>query len=233
MKKIMIALLMLVGLNAFAQPGTKNFIDQNYIEVVGKAEMEVAPDQIYLKILIDEKDFKGKSSLEELEGRMLKKLGKIGLDLSKDVVIMDMASNFKNYWVLNKKIYTMKEYKVLCREASAAGKVFQELELIGISNISIDRIEHSDIQKYRREVKVTAIKAAREKAVDLSAAIDQSIGKAIHVQEQDWRIRNTGQQMGANIMIRGTASSIPEPVPEIEFEKIKLESTILAKFLLK
>ena len=116
----MIALLMLVGLNAFAQPGTKNFIDQNYIEVVGKAEMEVAPDQIYLKILIDEKDFKGKSSLEELEGRMLKKLGKIGLDLSKDVVIMDMASNFKNYWVLNKKIYTMKEYKVLCREASTA-----------------------------------------------------------------------------------------------------------------
>lgn len=232
MKNYLCIAIVLVGVNAFAQPATKNFIDENYIEVTGRAEMEVTPDEVYLKILINEEDYKGRSSLEELEESMLKKLREIGLDLSEDVVIKDIASNFKNYWVLNKKIYTMKEYEVLCRNASTAGKVFRELEVLGISNISIDRIEHSEIEKFRKEVKVMAIRAAREKAVDLAGAIDQSIGKAIHIQELDWGLRTVAQPMSANIMIRGTASQTPEPLPEIEFEKIKLEYTISAKFQL-
>ena len=74
--------------------------------------------------------------------------------------------------------------------------------------------------------------AVREKAVDLAGAIDQSIGKAIHIQELDWGLRTVAQPMSANIMIRGTASQTPEPLPEIEFEKIKLEYTISAKFQL-
>ena len=47
-----------------AQTGEKNFIDQNYIEVTGTAEMEIVPDEIYLKIVLSEKD-KGKKSLEK------------------------------------------------------------------------------------------------------------------------------------------------------------------------
>ena len=38
-----------------AQTGEKNFIDQNYIEVTGTAEMEIVPDEIYLKIVLSEK----------------------------------------------------------------------------------------------------------------------------------------------------------------------------------
>ena len=50
-----------------SQTMAKNFIDQPYIEVTGKAELEVVPDEIYLTIVIDEKDNKAKQSLEELE----------------------------------------------------------------------------------------------------------------------------------------------------------------------
>lgn len=38
-----------------AQTGEKNFIDQNYIEVTGTAEMEIVPDEIYLKIVLSER----------------------------------------------------------------------------------------------------------------------------------------------------------------------------------
>ena len=57
MKIVCIVLSLLLGsFVAMAQSGEKNFIDQNYIEVSGTAEMEIVPDQIYLKIVISEKD---------------------------------------------------------------------------------------------------------------------------------------------------------------------------------
>lgn len=51
--------LILWGWGGMAQTGEKNFIDQNYVEVTGTAELEIVPDEIYLRIVISEKD-KGK-----------------------------------------------------------------------------------------------------------------------------------------------------------------------------
>jgi hypothetical protein len=236
MKYYLVTIITLITLSAVAQTGSKNFIDQNYIEVSGKAEMEVSPDQIFLKVLINEKDFKGKSSLEALEKSMLEALISIGLDPSEDISIMDMASNFKNYWIKNPKIYSMKIYQVECKDANTAGMVFRDLEELGISNITIDRIEHSEIERFRREVKIEAIKAAKEKAGSLAEAIDQTAGRAILIQEQNFHVFKTMQGTASNIVVRGYGSTNQtelDPLPEIEFEKIKLEYTILARFELK
>ena len=237
MKNILTIILILTGITCLAQNGTKNYIDQNYIEVSGKAELEVTPDQIYLMILINEKDFKGKTSIEELEKSMIQTLVSIGLDPESDIAIKDMASNFKNYWIKNAKIYTMKEYQVLCKDANTAGQVFKELEELGISNITIDRIDHSEIQNFRKEVKVEAIKAAKYKANSLAEAIDQSIGRAIFIQEQNYQIRSSiqGQVAGlSNIVVRGYGDMTElNPTPEIEFEKIKLDYSILVRFELR
>ena len=52
MKKLMIAAAaLLLSAPLFAQE--KNFIDQPYLEVNGRAEMEVAPDEIYVRITIN------------------------------------------------------------------------------------------------------------------------------------------------------------------------------------
>ena len=235
MKYIICIVISLFAANSFSQMGSKNFIDQNYIEVNGKAKLEVSPDQIFLKVVVNEQDSKGKQSLEELEEGMLKKLTEIGIDVKKDLVIVDMASNFKNYWLKNKDIYSLKEYQVECKDARTAGLVFQELESIGISNISIERIDHSEIEKYRQEVKVSAIKAAKDKAEALAVAINQSIGKAIHIQEMEqqlYRAQASNMAM-SNIRIRGTSTTEAVPQPEIEFEKIKLEYSIRVSFELK
>ncbi len=231
MKYILSILISMFAVNGFSQGGFKNFIDQNYIEVTGMAEKEVTPDQIYLKIVVNEADSKGKQTLEELEKGMIKKLSETGIDVKKDLVIVDMASNFKNYWLKNKDIYSMKEYQVECKDARTAGRVFQELESLGISNISIERVDHSELDKFREEVKVAAIVAARQKAEALSGAINQSIGKAIYILELDYQLYKTqaNVQMSA-INIRGYSDAESMPMPEIEFEKIKLEYTIRVSF---
>lgn len=228
MKRLLL-ILVFTPMLSYGQ-GDKNFIDQNYMEVTGKSEMSVTPDLIYIKVLVNEKDNKNKTPLVEREKSMMKMLKDIGVDTEKDVLIKDMSSNFKNYWLTKDEIYLSKEYQVLVRDGKTAGRVFVELEKIGISNVSIDRLENSKMQVYRREVKVEAVKAAKEKAEALATAVGQNVGRAIYIQE----LEGMSPMVANTILFRESGlygSRAPEP--EIDFEKIRLEYSVLCRFELK
>lgn len=218
-----------------AQSGDKNFIDQNYIEVIGKSEIEIRPDLIYIKILLSEKDNKNKISLVERENIMISKLKEIGIDINKDLLVKDISSNFKFYLLIKSEILLSKEYQVLVRDAKTVGRVFIELENIEISNVSIEKLDNTDIDRYRRDVKISAIKAAKEKAEALSNAIGQNIGRAIFIQELENNYRSGTPGASSNVVLRGTSSlyGSRSPEQEIDFEKIKLEYSILCRFELK
>lgn len=235
MKNLILIVFVAFTLSSFAQSGEKNFIDQNYIEVTGNAELEVVPDEIYLKIVIDEKDFKGKQNLQELEKSMLEALSKVGIDISKQLTIKDMASNFQKYWLKGTEINSVKEYQLKVESAKIAGQVIRELESLGISNISVEKIDHSKMQELKTEVKIMAIKAAKEKAASLTNAINQKIGKAIYIQElnnQVYRALQGKLAAASNIVVRGYGYADKQEMeqPDIEFEKIKLEYSILVRF---
>jgi len=238
MRHLIFSLLFLSSTLLIAQTGGKNFIDQNYIEVTGKAEMEIAPDEIYIRILINEKDFKGKT-LSDIEKSMYEKLKELGIDISKDLAIKDFVSNFQYYWFIKADPRLTKEYQLQVHDAQTAGSVFIELQKLGISNASISRIENSKIIDYRREVKIAAIKAAQDKAKELALAINQDIGRAIYIQEIEINNRNLSGSNAtiSNIAIRGYSSQNTYgsnmPGPDIEFEKIKLEYNMLVRFDLK
>ena len=234
MRKLIFLLVFLPCLT-FAQTGQKNFIDQNYIEVTGKSEMEIVPDLIYLKIFLNEKDNKSKLPLSEREQIMIETLKEIGIDISKDLSIKDMSSNFKFYLLTKNDILLSKEYQLLVRDGKTASKVFVELEKIGISNVSIDRLDNSNIENFRKEIKVEAIKAAQDKAQSLACALNQNIGRAIYVQEVVQNFGNGIPGASNSIIVRGVSSAIygSNAQPEIDFEKIKLEYSILCRFELK
>lgn len=233
MKNLLLASLLMLSSSLFAQVAEKNFIDQNYIEVTGKAEMEIIPDQIYIKVLLSEKDTKNKVSVSELEKQMIQKLKEIGINIDKELMVKDMGSNFKNYLLSKKEIILTKEYQVIVHDGKTASQLFVELEKIGISNIDIEKLDHSKMEQFRREVKINAIKASKEKAEALTAAINQGIGRAIYIQE----IQNFYgyPQVSNNIMIRGIASgyNTSNNQPEIDFEKIHIEYSIMCRFELK
>jgi uncharacterized protein YggE len=238
MKKLLSTLILtIVILTGYGQETGKNFIDQNYLEVTGHADKEVTPDKIYLKFFINEKDFKNQT-LSEVEAKMIQKLKEIGIDVDKNLAIKDFVSNFQNYWIIKSDIRLIKEYELLVTDAKTAGTVFFEFEKIGISSISIDRLENSQIDKYELEVKVEAMKSAQDKAKAIATSINQDIGRAILIQENPnfVRIENALQGRVAGVQIRGVASlkqssSVGEA--NIEFEKIKLEYNIIARFELK
>ncbi len=236
MKNLLFAFIILISTSVYSQTGEKNFIDQNYIEVIGKAELEIIPDQIYLKIILSEKEFKNNKSILKIEKAMIDKLSEIGIDTKQNLAIKDFASNFQFYWLGKSDIFVIKEYQLLIYDAQMVGKVFVELEKIGISNISIDKLEHSKILEFRKEVKLDAIKAAKVKASELAKAIDQDIGRALYINEIENNIFSRSNTLSGKSEITMRASfNKAETYSDynIEFEKIKIDYSILCRFELK
>ena len=231
MKKIIFTLaLCLFTTILFAQE--KNFIDQNYIEVTGTAQLEISPDEIYVKVVINESDNKKKLSLEEQEKQMFSALETIGIDLEKEVFVSDYVSNFSKA-IFKKDIYTTKEFTILAHSGKTVAEIFIELEELGISNISIDRLEHSEIQKYRKQVKIEAVKAAKEKASAMCEAIDQNVGKAIYIQEIEYNYPRPMSE--ANFLMRANyiSKDRQDKTSDLDFEKIKLDYKVLVRFIIE
>ena len=233
MKRLFLAILLSVPVMLSAQ-GEKNFIDQNYIEVNGKADLEVVPDMIYINITINEKDNSGKTPLDELERKMKAKLQEQGIDIAKDLSVQDLESNFKFYLLFKPDVMLSKEFQLLVHDAKTAGNVFIELKKLGISNLSIAKLDHSKMEDLKKEVKAKAIKAAKSKAELLTQAIGQNIGRAIHIQEIEY---GDYQPMMMNTRMAkasySATDSTQESEPSIDFQKIKLSSTIAVTFELK
>ena len=230
MKKLIIIICLFSYTSIIAQSGVKNFIDQNYIEITGVVETEITPDEIYLSIIINEKDKKGKISVEQQETAMIKKLKQLGIDLKKDFTIKDFSSNYKFYFLKRTDILKSKKYQLIVHDGLTLGKVFQALEDIEISNVSIEKVSHTKIEEHRSAAKIKALKAAKQKALEYAEAIDQSIGNALYIQEIN---RNVRPQYLNQIAVRGYAKDDSEAVNDIDFEKIKIHASVLARFELK
>ena len=134
------------------QSQTKNFIDQPYIEVNGTADTAITPNEIYIKIIISEADTKNKISVEDLETKMVNALKTLGINTETDLTTSDVASNFKYYFLKGKDILKTKEYILKVGDAVTMTKVITQLEDLGISNTSIDRVDHSNLENIKKRI---------------------------------------------------------------------------------
>ncbi|MFD2562227.1 SIMPL domain-containing protein [Aquimarina rubra] len=236
MKKIVLSILLLATVHNYGQTtNEKNFIDQNYIEVTGRAELKIVPNQIYLKVLLNENDNKGKEKVEMLEEKMMTSLKEVGVNTEKNVSVADFSSTFNFGFLKKSDIRKSREYQVLVEDAEKVGDVIEALEKNDISNISIDKVNHSEIEKFRRQVKIEAIKAAKEKAVFLTAAIDQKIGKAIYIQELNnsygYSQSNINYELNRSSNSYASRRAMAE-LPGTVFKKIELNYGVSVKFIL-
>lgn len=211
----------------------KNFIDTPYIEVTGKAEMEVVPDEIYVGITINEKDNKGKVSVDQQEQEMFKQLKEIGIDVEKDLVVQDMSSDLQSFFLRKDAILTSKSYQLKVNSATQLGKAFQALQAAGISDVRIERTDISNIDELRQEVRVKAIQAAKRNAEVLAEAIGQKARWAIYIQDYGFNMRPYSNVMFAkSAQVAMDEAVVAAPMPQLEFQKIKIEHSVMARFIL-
>lgn len=223
-----IALLLLFSTFSFSQSGQKNFIDQPYIEVTGTFETEIIPNEIYLKITLDENDKKGRISVEKQENQMLSKLRALNIDLKKNLSVLDFDGYYKKKFLATNEVVKIKRYQLMVTDGKTLGEVYRALDEIDISNISIIRVSHSEIEKYKRETKLKALNVAKEKANDYATAIGQTIGKALFISEnQNNYIANN--RLALNI---SRYESNAENIENLNFKVITLTASVMARFIL-
>jgi len=165
------------------QAQSKNFIDQPYIETLARADTLVSPDRIYLNIIVKEKDSKGKISVGELEKMMYEKLKSIGIDTKKDLVLNNLSSNYRKYFLKQPDIEKSKSYTLLVTSAQSAGNAIAALEDIEISNISLERTAYSKSDQLALLLKSNAVAKARTQALALAKPLNQKVSNAILISD--------------------------------------------------
>ena len=204
------------------------------IDVSGKAEMFVEPDEIILSIVINEKDYSKKTTLEKLEKEMIKSLKNMGIDTKKNLTVVDLSSDINHYKIKKDEIKLSKTYRLKTSSAKEATTALLVLEEVGISEINIAQIKCTKIEEYKDEARVIAMKDAHRKAKLLTEAINQPLGKAIYITENDFtNVRTYPRLMMSKsngVMEDAVAESA---VADISFEKIKIESRVQIKFALE
>jgi len=103
------------------------------------ADTLVSPDRIYLNITISEEDSKGKSSVEELEQKMILEFKKLNIDIKKQLFVSDASSDFKSYFLSGQKVLKTKQYNLLVYKTSTLGDAVKSLQDIGIANVNLGK----------------------------------------------------------------------------------------------
>lgn len=231
MKKMMLlaTAFVLVALSVSAQQA-ETF--PSYIEVNGVAEKEIAPNEIYLSITINERDSKGKISIDEQQRDMVAVLKKLGVKPAEQLKMLDLTSSyFKRGNALAKA-----QYELQLSSAKEVARVWRALDELGISQVTVQKVSHTDIETLKKEVRADAMRAARDNARALAEAIDQKAGKCFWIADYSSPVKTT--YAVANMKARGVmeeSASFDAMVEEegLEFQTINLQHRVQAKFVLE
>lgn len=203
----------------------------SYIQVNGRAEREIAPDEFYLQIVINERDSKGKVSVESQQRDMIAALKRLGVNVEKQLKVANLSSEF---FKKNTSVATAK-YQLQLGSSAEVGKVWQALDGLGISNVSILKVSHSQLERYKSEVRVEAMRNAKQNAATLAEAIGQTIGKCFYVYDSNNDVmpvfyNNMAVMRSAKAFDAAEAATEEEP---LDFKTIKLQYNVQAKFVLE
>jgi len=82
-----------------------------------------------------------------------------------------------------KDLIANKHYLLKITDLNIIDNLIHKLDSISIQEIRLEKITHSDLDKYKQQVKIDATKNAKEKATLMTQALGQELGKAFQVIE--------------------------------------------------
>lgn len=223
-----------LGITLYAQE--PNILNQPYIETSAEADSLVVPDRIHISVLLNEADFRGKKSVEEQEQLFKQALVKAGVDIEKDITLLDFGSNYKRYFLKGKDVIKNKLFNVLVRDAVTAGKVLVRLEEVGISNVMITKTEYSGAKNLVLQLKGLAVKRAKQQAEALAVPLNQKVGKALLIKDMDRSNYTPSYNAPGTVVLRGVGTINNDTTLnpfDVDFDKIKFVSTVQVVFALE
>ncbi len=234
MKGILALFATILTLGSFAQ--TSNPFPRT-IQVNGSAEMEIIPDQIFVHITLKEFDKKGqgKVELEKIKENFLRQYKSTGMADSLISIVNYDGLNPDYWWRKKKKkdeLYSSITYQVKFQNSKQMDQLVNKLDDEATQNFQVIRTSHSNMEAFRKQLKINAVKAAKEKAQYLTEAAGEKLGVAITINEPV-EFQPPYQPRYANKMeSMAAADFVGDVLPAVDFMKIKLRYDVNATFSL-
>jgi uncharacterized protein len=211
------------------------------IVVTGSSEMEVDPDQIYVNFVLREyqNNKKEKTGIDAIKKEFLDACSKSGI-LKENISVEGMAGSAYVDWpIRNKKkdpdFIASITYIIKFSSTKMIDDLIPRLNDNAVSNMYISKMDHTKMEAFRKEVKIKATQAAKDKALYLSQSIGEKLGGALLIEEIDngtpyplmMKASNMAMtEMNADGGAYGGETSMP-------FEKIKIRFETRAEFELE
>jgi uncharacterized protein YggE len=206
---------------------------ENSVQVTGRAERKVTPDEIYVRVVIDERELKLKKTVEQMEQGMIRSLKALGIDTDKDLKIDRMSSGYKDYFMKTGQARTTATYELKVAGAAQLGLVYQALEAEGISNMAVVRQAHSQMEKIRREMRAEAMRNAMETAAELVGAVGQKLGPAVYIFDNGMGAYDVMPMINTRaVKAYGVAEADAAYETPLNFNDMDLNYTVQVKFAL-
>jgi len=231
MKYLSVIAFTFLSLAVFAQANN----EVRFIEVKGSAEMEVEPNEMVLSITIQEYfeeefqknkepgDYETKVPLAKIEDGLIKSLRKAGIKKS-DVRVPGMG----NYWhQQGKEFLFSKTLEVKISDLSKVNLLTSLLDAKGIRSFNVGQMSHSDVEKFRKQIKTDALKNARKKATYLVESLGEELGEVLSITELNQGISRP--YMAKNQMMAADAAY--ESVNQVQ--NITISYQVTARFRIK
>ncbi len=241
MKKFCLPLILLFMNNVVsAQTATESITYPKTIMVEGSAEIEIIPDEIYTTVELKEYEKKGtgKITLEKIKADFLQLCKSIGLpDSTISIDSYEGLNNFRGRRRRGKdELYSSIKYQIKFSTSTKMDELVAKLDDEATQNFEIVRTSHSKIREFRKQLKIQAVKAAKEKAAYLSEAIDEKIGVAISIiepAEYNLAFDNNNNYGNAVSQTSNGYFNSDEARLTVEFKKMKLRYSAKVVFALR
>lgn len=239
MKKIILAFsASLCLILANAQP-VDNTIKQRTINVNGHSELSITPDEIYVQIELREYNKKSgdKVDIEAIRNQFLSAAKSMNI-ADTDVVVQGYSGWDGNYWWYQKnkkKNPDMKAgitYEVKVKTVDDMDKLVDKLDDEATQNFYISHTSHSNMDSIKKQLKMQAIKNAKDEAVYLASALGDNVGQALVINDPNESSDYPRPLYKANMMMTAEADQ-SAPAMNVDFKKIKIEMNVNVIFELK
>jgi|SRR5690606_3238218 len=216
-------LLFVIGQVSWAQ----NVQTSPFIEIIGTAEKEIIPNEIYIGITLKEKmDGRNKVTIEEQEKLLFEQLKKRSVSIEQ-LQLSDAISQEFIFRRKNNQLISQKEYELKVTTIEEVNRALDAFDAANIKSSYIVEMTHSNIEEYRKEVKILALQAAKDKATYLMESINQKVGNAIEVVEvSDVRASNVSPNFAYS-------NKLEESDHQINIKPITIKFSMKAKFEIK
>lgn len=226
-------LLFIVVLSALLiKTSAQSLADKPFIEITGTAEMEVIPDEIFIVFSIAERtEGREQISIETQLNQLIEALKSKKIDVS-TLSLAYQDSQYEPIKWSRKDIISNADYQLMVHDATQVGQVFETLDEHKIHDSHISRVAHSRIEELKKEVRINAVKAAKNKAEYMLDAIGENCGELLSMSENG---NFANPVLASNIALipgltSGSQSLFGAKNNTVSYRKIKIEQQVLARF---